>query len=175
MKHLELSSERLNLVNPSENHAEDLLLLRSNKLVNKFIDRKAPEKLEEVIAFIETISENNKNNKSCYWCISEKNHKKVIGTICLWNFLEDKKTAEIGYELHPDYHGKGIMGEALKTVLVFGFKTLGLETIEAFTHKENHNSTKLLSKHLFKHATERQDKHNENNIVFVLNKEQYLF
>lgn len=36
------------------------------------------------------------------------------------------------------------MNEVLKSVLKFGFKNLKLETIVAFTHKENISSKKLL-------------------------------
>ena len=35
------------------------------------------------------------------------------------------------------------MSEALKSVINFGFKELKLDSIEAFTHKENENSKKL--------------------------------
>jgi ribosomal-protein-alanine N-acetyltransferase len=40
-------------------------------------------------------------------------------------FSSDKTMAEVGYELLPDYHRKGIMSEALSVVLEYGLNTLG--------------------------------------------------
>ena len=68
----------------------------------------------------------------------------MIGTISLWKFSEDKKTAEVGYDLNPVFHNKGIMTEALNCVLKYGFTQLQLDKIEAYTHKENQASRKLL-------------------------------
>ena len=61
----------------------------------------------------------------------------MIGSICLWNFSEDRKVAEIGYDLDPKYQRKGIMTESINAVLNFGFRKLSLEKIEAFTQKQN--------------------------------------
>ena len=41
----------------------------------------------------------------------EINHFEMIGSICLWNFTDNQKSAEIGYDLSPKYQRKGIMNE----------------------------------------------------------------
>jgi [ribosomal protein S5]-alanine N-acetyltransferase len=46
--------------------------------------------------------------------------------------------------------GQGIMQEAPAKVIAFGLDVIGLKTIEAYTHPENDNSSKLLRK--FKEA-----------------------
>jgi ribosomal-protein-alanine N-acetyltransferase len=62
--------------------------------------------------------------------------------------------AEIGYELFPDFQGKGIMQEATLKVIDFGIQHIGLNSIEAYTHCENQSSTRLLKKLNFKrHST----------------------
>ena len=60
----------------------------------------------------------------------------MIGTICFWNESADRKSAELGYELHPEYQGNGYMDEAMKEVIGFAFRS-GFTSLEAYTHKDN--------------------------------------
>ena len=57
--------------------------------------------------------------------------------------------AEIGYVLHPAQQGKGIMDEAIKAVLQYGFETMKLHSVEANVNPANTNSMKLLEKNGF--------------------------
>ena len=76
--------------------------------------------------------------------------EKLIGTICLFDFSDDNLKAEIGYELLPEFQGKGIMQEATSKVIDFGIQCIGLNLIKAITHSENQSSTRLLEKFNFK-------------------------
>ena len=64
------------------------------------------------------------------------------------------------------------MSEAIVSVLNFGFKDLQLNTIEAFTHKNNIASIALLKKHQFIFQPERKDEGFENNRIFRLENNQ---
>lgn len=141
-----LSSERLTLREPTESDAPELLILRSDARVNKYLGRKPTATAEEALGFIRKVNENFKNNTGVYWAITQTGEQKLIGTICIFNLSGELKSCEIGFELMPCYHGKGIMNEALKKVIEFSFHTLGVETIEACTHKDNKGSLKLLQK-----------------------------
>ena len=61
--------------------------------------------------------------------------------------------AELGYALHPDYHGKGIMQETMKEVLDYGFKIMKLHSVEANVNPENAASIKLLERNGLKETT----------------------
>jgi ribosomal-protein-alanine N-acetyltransferase len=63
------------------------------------------------------------------------------------------------------------MNEALKKIIEFTFQTLGLGTIDAFTHKDNQNSTKLLQKFYFQ-GTAITDEANSNLILFRLSNKE---
>ena len=76
--------------------------------------------------------------------------------------------AEIGYELNPKIQQKGIMSEAMKTVLEFGILQMNLKIIEAYTHKNNVASIALLEKYNFVFQTERRCKSVENNRIWKL-------
>lgn len=167
---MKLETERLVLKSINENHAEDILKIRSNAEINKFLKRIPPQTNYEALSFILTIKQRVENNETIFWGISLKNQPELIGTICLWNFSEDRKTAEVGYELLPNYQRKGIMSEALKAVLNFGFNELYLNEILAFTNKFNENSKSLLLKNNFTLEEGRVDEGFPDNLVFSLKK-----
>lgn len=170
---MKLETERLVLKSINENHAEDILKIRSNAEINKFLKRIPPQTNYEALSFILTIKQRVENNETIFWGISLKNQPNLIGTICLWNFSEDRKTAEVGYELLPNYHRKGIMSEALKAVLNFGFNELYLNEILAFTNKFNENSKSLLLKNNFTLEEGRVDEGFPDNLVFSLKNKNF--
>ncbi len=169
-----LTTERLILRCLEESDDQQLFKLRSNKIVNKYLVRPKQKDIKETRAFISKINDGIKNTEWIYWIITLKESPTLIGTICFWNFSEDKTVAEIGYELDPAFQGKGFMSEALKKIIEFGFQVIELDTIEAYTHKNNNNSTKLLQKYNFKQDAERVDKENSDNIIFTLTKQNWM-
>ncbi len=165
---MKLETERLQLKEINESHVDDILKIRSNEVINEFVQRKSPKNNYDALQFILTIKERTKNNQTFYWGISLKDQPNLIGTICLWNFSEDRKVAEVGYELLPDYHRKGIMSEALKVVLDFALNDLHLQEILAMTHQANENSKGLLLKYDFILQEGREDEGFPENLVFSL-------
>lgn len=169
-----IATERLVLRKIEKADSAVILFLRSDKIVNQFIERpvhRQTKTIEDAVKFIQTIDEGIENCKSITWGISLKGNTAIIGTICLWNFSENLNVAEIGYDLNPEYHGKGIISEAMKAVLKYGFITRGFEIIEAYTHTNNEKSKQLLKKHGFKVATDKSDSENEFNLIFERTKD----
>ncbi|UOU96922.1 GNAT family N-acetyltransferase [Chryseobacterium daecheongense] len=165
---MKLETERLLLKEINENHVEDILRIRSNEIINQYVQRNPPKNNYDALEFILTIKERTENNQTFYWGFSLKDQPNLIGTICLWNFSEDRKIAEVGYELLPEYHRQGIMSEALSAVLDFSFNELQLHEIVAMTHKLNENSKLLLLKHYFVLEESREDEGFPDNLVFSL-------
>ncbi|KAA9339755.1 GNAT family N-acetyltransferase [Hymenobacter busanensis] len=143
---------------------EAIFSLRSNKQVNKYLGRKPSESIKDAQDFIRTINENAQRNDAIYWAITLGDNEKLIGTICLFGFSEDNTAAEIGYELLPDFQGKGIMHEAATKVVDFAFNYIRLSSIEAYTHSDNQESTRLLERLGFS----RESIAGENLILFKL-------
>lgn len=161
-----LTTERLTLRQLSESDAQEIFLLRSDPIINKYLDRQPCEALEDALKFIEKI----KNNNLSYWAIAQKGSDKLVGTICLFDVSEELKKGEIGYELLTEHQGKGIMREAVNKVIEYSFETLRLKTIDAHTHKNNQRSTNLLYNLKFK-CTDQADEANSNLILLRLNLE----
>ncbi|WP_292008744.1 GNAT family N-acetyltransferase [Chryseobacterium sp.] len=171
---MKLETERLILKEINESHVEDILKIRSNPYINQFVKRTSPQNNYEALDFILTIKRNTENGETIYLGISYKDQQNLIGTICLWNFSEDKKVAEVGYELLPEYHKQGIMSEALKSVLNYGFKELNLQEIVACTHSANENSKRLLLKHDFILEEDKKDEDFPEGIIFTLTKRVFI-
>lgn len=163
---MKLETERLILKPINESHVEDILKIRSNEVVNRFVQRNPPKTNYDALYFILTIKKRVQNNETFYFGITYKNQQNILGTICLYRFSEDRTEAEVGYELLPDYHRKGIMSEALSAVLNFGFNELNLQEIVAETSKFNENSNGLLLKHDFVFQEGRTDEGFPDNLVF---------
>ncbi len=164
-----LITERLNLRKVLPTDVDRVFYFRSDKEINKYIKR-PPQTHEMATAHIEKLTSNLMTDKAIAWGITTKESNDLIGSICLWNFSEDKKTAEVGYDLDPEFQGKGIMSEALKAVLKFGFEIRGFETIEAYTDYRNTPSKKLLKLHGFIPSEGNKDSDNQDNEVYYINR-----
>jgi ribosomal-protein-alanine N-acetyltransferase len=172
----EIKTERLLLRKIEESDWDVILFLRSDKTVNKYIERPENRKTknkEDAIKFIKDRAEDIENFKSISWGISLKNNSEIIGTIDLWNFSNNNKIAEVGYGLNPKYYNKGIMSEALKQVIEFGFKELNFEKIEAYTHTDNESSKKILEKNGFHFVVNKKDEENAANRIYEIEKESF--
>ena len=159
-----LKTERLILRQLVSSDADEIFALRSDENVNKYLDRKPSKSIDDAKIFIQAINENMQTNTSIYWIITLSDTEKLIGTICLFDFSDNNLKAEIGYELLPGFQVKGIMQEAIAKVIDFGIHHIGLNSIEACTHFENQDSTRLLEKFNFKkHSVD-----GNNLIIFKL-------
>ncbi len=162
----ELHTDRLRLRKLLDTDWPVISFLRSDGEVNKYVDRSSAETEDEALAFITRISNAVDNGESFYWAICLKDSSEMVGSICLWNFSEDKKHAEVGYDLHPNYHGKGVMTESLRALLDFAFNQLQLHCVEAYTHYKNLSSIKLLERHGFNKVQGKTDVDNSDNVVY---------
>lgn len=162
-----LTTERLHLRQLGITDEHEIFTLRSDSEINKYLDRPISKTIDDARNFIDKISENINKNDSLYWAITLRDKNVLIGTICLFDFSDELHKCEIGYEILTAYQGQGIMSEAIKKIIEFAVHTLGLKTIDAVTHKDNHHSTKLLQKFKFE-KTEITDTTNPNLMVFRL-------
>jgi ribosomal-protein-alanine N-acetyltransferase len=81
----------------------------------------------------------------------DKRSDTVIGGCGLHNWMPDHSRSEIGYALNNDaVKQKGLMTEAIRPIIDYGFNTLHLNRIEAFIGANNVASQKLIRKMKFK-------------------------
>lgn len=124
--------------------------LRSNADVLCYIGKLPMKTEKEAKKLIETILNGQFENNSVMWVIALKEEPSwMIGNICYWRIEKDHYRAEIGYVLHPQYWNKGIMNEAIRPVIDYGFEQMKLHSIEANIDPDNAASEALLQKNGF--------------------------
>ena len=144
-----IKSERLLLRDLKDADANELFQLRSDKNVMQFIDRPLAETTDDALKLIKIISDGHTNKENITWAITLKDSPALIGTIGFWRIEKEHYRAEIGYLLNPTEQGKGIMQEAMKVVLLYGFEKMQLHSVEANVNPNNAASIKLLEKNGF--------------------------
>lgn len=162
-----LATERLTLRQLSTDDQQNIFALRSDTEINKYLEREPSKTIEDAINFINKVNDNIKKNNSIYWVITLTKTKTFVGTICLFDFSNEKNSCEIGYELMTKFQSQGIMKEATEKVIDYAFQTLQFQKIVACTHNRNQNSIKLLTKFNFLQSLEI-DKENADFNIFIL-------
>ncbi len=144
-----LETERLVLREVTDNDVQDLFVLRSSTDMMKFIDRPLATELNDAQKLIDIIKDLLSKNEGITWAISLKGEDRMIGTFGFWRIDKAHYRTEIGYLLHKDYWGKGIMQEAMETGINYAFNTLGVHSIEANINPNNAASIKIAERNGF--------------------------
>ena len=149
-----LTTERLTLRQLVIADEQEIFTLRSDSEINKYLDRQVSKTIDDARNFINKVNENINKNDSLYWAITLSDKNILIGTICLFGFSDENDKCEIGYELLANFQGQGIMKEAAEKVIDYAFNTIKVQKIEAFLHRDNRSSIKLLEKFSFRNSNE---------------------
>jgi [ribosomal protein S5]-alanine N-acetyltransferase len=144
-----LETQHLRLRRLKITDAAETLALRSNPEIMKFIPRPLMKTTVEALEFIETMDTNINSNSLINWAITTKEEDRLIGMIGYYRTKPEDFRAEVGYILLGEYHGRGIITEALQRVIQFGFEEMGFNSIEAVIDPENFGSEKVLLKNNF--------------------------
>ena len=144
-----LESERLILRRITPADVNEVFAIRSDEETMKYIPRTRAKTKEDALDHIKVVDKGIEENNFINWGISFKDDPKLLGMICLIRMQPENYRSETGYILHPDYHGKGIINEALGTVIDYAFNVLKFHSLEAVIDPENYASEKVLIKHSF--------------------------
>jgi RimJ/RimL family protein N-acetyltransferase len=109
------------------------------------------------------------------WSIVHKEDKKMIGTIGL-HYRDDEY--EVGYVLSKDYWSRGLMSEALHSLLDYAFHKRKLPIIYCGCFPDNKRSKRVIEKAGFKFIKEvknndRLQEFSPTRLVFSLTKEEF--
>lgn len=83
-------------------------------------------------------------NPGARWGLQRKDTGALIGTCGLFGWHRAWRKCSLGYEIAQEHQGHGFMAEALREVLAWGFREMGLNRIEAQVHPSNAPSLELL-------------------------------
>lgn len=141
-----LETERLFLRRVANTDVKEILELRSNAETMEHIPRPLLKTEEDALEHIAMIDAKIENQEGINWAITLKGSPKLIGIIGHYRISPENYRAEVGYMLLPQFHGKGIIPEAIKEVVKYGFKEMKLHSIEAIIDPDNLASEKVLQK-----------------------------
>ena len=143
----DVETDRLYLRQRTSADAEDIFAYARLPEVSVPAGFPAVETLADELYYIEHIYPSNlaKENIPSGYGITLKGTDKVIGSIDFPHRHGDK-TLEIGYLLHPDYWGQGIVPEAGRAMLKVGFELLGLDKIILICYDYNKQSQAVARK-----------------------------
>jgi 3-dehydroquinate dehydratase / shikimate dehydrogenase len=84
-----------------------------------------------------------------FWAVELRDSHEFIGLIGLENIgfqAHFTPAVEIGWRLHYDFWGKGYATEGAKATLRFGFESLNLDEVVAFTAIANQRSRNVMER-----------------------------
>lgn len=115
----------------------------SDERVSKFMSYSTATDISQTIDWIKsTLVEENEWN----WAFVLKKENKVIGTGSLGPSAFMKGYWGIGYNLHYDYWHNGYCTEAMKAIIDFAYKKLGVKKICSEHAVDNPRSGKVMEK-----------------------------
>lgn len=141
-----LSTPRLTLRRLRLRDADDLFAYAADPEVARHVLWDAHRNISQSRRFLWGAIRQYRKGLPASFAIECKRDGKMIGTIGFMWINTDHKSAEIGYSLSRDYWNQGIMTEALREVLRFGFEDLALNRIEAQHELDNPASGRVMQK-----------------------------
>jgi len=102
--------------------------------------------LADVEDLIGTLSDGFREKRQIRWALAEPDSGRMIGDLGYNAFWTRDCRAEIGYGLSPEHWRRGLMTNALGSIIDYGFGHLALNKIEATVNVNNVRSSGLLRK-----------------------------
>jgi ribosomal-protein-alanine N-acetyltransferase len=139
-----LTTARLQLRSISETDSDDLYAIYSDMKTLEYWSQDpvqspadAWKKIRENMQWVEAGS-------AILWGIALRANNRLIGTCTLFRINQQNRNAEAGFILNREHWGKGLMTEAMRSVLDYAFKDLNFHRLEADTDPKNLASLALL-------------------------------
>lgn len=129
-----------------EKDVDEVFFLRSDKEIMKYIPRPLAKTKADALERIQMFRDHKENEEGIHWAITTNRNDRMTGIISLFKIDKENFRAEIGYILHPDHQGKGILGEALQKVMEFGFTHCNFHMLTAVIDPRNSASERVLQR-----------------------------
>ena len=163
-----LRTERLLLRKLNMHDAQDVYDYSSDPLVAKHVLWDAHRNVAESKSYIRYMMRKYRLGEPSSWGMEYLEENRIIGTIGFMWIQEENASAEVGYSLGRAYWNQGLMTEALRAVIKFGFEEMNLNRIEAQHETTNPASGRVMRKVGMRHeGTLRSRLYNKGRYVDV--------
>lgn len=142
----QIETARLILKNYNEDDLENIHRLKTNPMVWRFSSKAATTKIEDSIGYLQSLLKNYNESKCDFQALFLKNTEEYIGEAGVLSIIKPCNRAVIGYNLLPEYWGKGYATEITRALVKYLFEEEKAERIEALVVADNEASRKVLEK-----------------------------
>jgi RimJ/RimL family protein N-acetyltransferase len=143
----ELETERLVLRKMRLDDAEAMFAYASDPEVTRYVLWDTHRSIEDSESFLRSATEGYERGDFGGWGIVLKDDGAFVGTCGVdAGYAPEHARAELGYVLSREHWGKGLMPEAVRAVIAFGFEKLSLNRVEARCIAENTASARVMEK-----------------------------
>ncbi len=143
----ELETQRLLLRKMRPDDAAAMFAYSSDPEVARYVLWDAHRSIEDSEAFLLFAVEGYERGDFGGWGLVLKSSGAFIGTCGIdAGYAPEHARAEIGYVLSRDQWGRGLMPEAVRAVIRFGFARMGLNRLQARCIAENDASARVMEK-----------------------------
>lgn len=147
---------------------DELVALRSDPDVMRYIGNQSREKIEQRLRFY--ISHYEPYGFGV-WGVVHKESGALIGW-CGLVFLDETPEVEVGYAVAKPYWGQGLMTEAARAALRYGFERAGLERIVAVAMPENTASRRIMEK-LGMHYEKNVHHYDHDLVYYAISRDEF--
>jgi len=141
-----LQGERVLLRPLAVRDADDMFVFASDPEVTKYLPWEAETNVAMVRGFLQDQVARRRRGESIGFSIVHRATGAMIGSTDLMELKAVRGQAEIGYLLARAYWSQGLMTEAARLTLGYGFATLHLNRIIAWADQDNAASRRVLEK-----------------------------
>lgn len=141
-----LETPRLRLRKMTMADAQDVYGYSSDPEVSRHVLWDTHRSAGESRAYLRYILRQYRNNEPSSWGVELKETGHLVGTIGFMWWNRENRSAEVGYSLARPQWNKGLMTEALRETIRFGFEEMHLHRIEAQHETSNPASGRVMEK-----------------------------
>ena len=141
-----LETDRLVLRKLGEDDAADIFEYASDPEVTKYLIWQAHKSIDDSRAFVKFALDRYLKLEVAPWGILHKQDNRIIGTCDYISWIAPHGRAEIGYAMSRPYWGRGLMTEAVREIIGYGFREKHLNRIQAVCDVPNIGSARVLEK-----------------------------
>lgn len=141
-----LETERLTLRPLTAADADGLFRIFADEEVTRFYAWETFTDPEQARTLLAQTLEQRERREALRWGIAPKGQADIIGTCGFTRWNRADSWAMVGYDLARSFWGQGLMTEALRALLRFGFEDMQARRLEATVMAGNLASIRVLQK-----------------------------
>ncbi len=141
-----LETERLLLRRLTLQDAHDVFSYASDPEMTRYLMWSPHKSIDDSLTFIASAIDRYEQRQPGPWGIVLKETQTIIGTCDYIHWRPEHGRGEIGYALNRQHWGRGLMTEAVREIIAYGFREKGLNRIQAMCEIPNVASARVMEK-----------------------------